>query len=248
MMAYLLRPFRLFLLLLSPHFRQLAVSSLRDSYHAHLGFRGGVTTVPIGDLIDGDSLRLVLERFGVHHGNMSYMELFCICALVRTYLRPGENFLEIGTFDGNTISNVALNIPADSTCYTIDLPIKPLSLGGQYLAGDKELVDSRAESRLKHRSSKNVVQFYSDSAAFDFSKVTFSGAFIDGGHHYELVKKDTENILRHMKRPGFVLWHDYYGYNDVARVIHELPFAPRVRRITGTNLCFVVLGSSDERG
>jgi len=248
MTEHLLRPYKLLRLLLEPGTRQSTIASLRQSYHAHLGRKMGVPEVQIGELVDADTLELTLKRFKVGAGNVTYTELLSLCMVVKGYLRPGENFLEIGTFDGNTISNIALNVPETSTCYTIDLPIKAVEFGENYLEGDKDLVNARQEARLKHRGRKNIQQFYTDSALFDFSSVVFSGAFIDGAHHYEMVKKDTENVIKHLKRPGFVLWHDYYGYQgDVAKLLHELCGRFKIRRIAGTNICFLSLDVQDER-
>jgi len=247
MIVKLLRPFKLLWLLLSPETRQSTTAILRKTYHDHLGENLGVKSVSIGELVNADEVKITLDRFKVEHGNVTYTELLYLCMIVRAYLRSGENFLEIGTFDGNTISNVSLNVPEDSKCYTIDLPIKPLDVAENYLPGDKELVDSRAKLVLKHLGKSKIQQFYTDSALFDFSSVSFSGAFIDGAHHYEMVKKDTENVFRHIRRPGFVLWHDYYGYaGDVAKFIHELCSRFRIRRIAGTNICFLRLESQDE--
>ena len=246
-MSFLQRPAKILRLLTSGALRRSAVTRVREAYHADQAERRGIATAPIDELVDANSLTVSLEKFKTQHGNVTYTELLYVCMLVKAYLRPGENFLEIGTFDGNTISNIALNIPPNSLCYTVDLPIGVSSVDEKYLGGDKELVDSRSESQLKHRGRKNVQQFYSDSTKFDFSQVTFSGAFIDGAHHYEGVKKDTENILRYIKRPGFVLWHDFYGYNDVAEVLYERADKHLIKRIAGTNLCFQVLGTENSK-
>ena len=247
MMSYLQRPTKILRLLSSGALRRSAAACVREAYHANQAERRGIATARIDELVDANSLTVSLEKFKTQHGNVTYTELLYLCMLVKAHLRPGENFLEIGTFDGNTISNIALNIPATSLCYTIDLPIGVASVDEQYLGGDKELVDSRSESQLKHRGRKNVQQFYSDSTKFDFSQVTFSGAFIDGAHHYEGVKKDTENIFRHIKRPGFVLWHDFYGYNEVAEVLYARADKHRIRRIAGTNICFQLLGAGNDK-
>lgn len=223
------------------------MSQARDVYHATQAENRGIPTAQINEVVDPNSLAVELENFKTQHGNVTYTELLYLCMMVKAYLRPGENFLEIGTFDGNTISNVARNVPEGSLCYTIDLPMGVQNLDENYLGGDKDLVDSRAGKQFKHRDRKNIQQFYSDSTKFDFSTVTFSGAFIDGAHHYEGVKQDTENILRHIKRPGFVMWHDFYGYNDVAELLYEYARIYPIKRLAGTNICFLVLGAENAK-
>jgi hypothetical protein len=42
----------------------------------------------------------------------------------------------------------------------------------------------------------NVVQLFGDSTKYDFSKIDFSMALIDGGHDYHTVKSDTLNLIR----------------------------------------------------
>jgi predicted O-methyltransferase YrrM len=48
--------------------------------------------------------------------------LLVIVGMTKSILKPGENFLEIGAFDGNTALNIAKNIPEESKLITIDLP------------------------------------------------------------------------------------------------------------------------------
>jgi hypothetical protein len=247
MIGYLLRPVKFLRLLSSGPVRRSVISQAREAYHATQAEKRGIATAQINEVVDPNTLTVVMENFRTQHGNVTYTELLYMCMVVKARLRPGENFLEIGTFDGNTISNISLNVPENSTCYTIDLPIGVQNLDDKYLGGDKDLVDSRGEKQLKHRGRKNVQQFYSDSTKFDYSQVNFSGAFIDGAHHYEGVKQDTENILRHIKRPGFVLWHDFYGYNEVAELLYEYARTHPIKRLAGTNICFLVLEAENRK-
>lgn len=243
MISKLLLPLKLSRVLSSGSVRRAVISQAREAYHATQAEKKGIATTQINEIVDPNKLTVVLQNFSTQHGNVTYTELLYLCMVVKGRLSPGENFLEIGTFDGNTISNVSLNVPENSMCYTIDLPIGVQGLDEKYLGGDKELVDSRAGKHFKHRGKKNIQQFYSDSTKFDFSQVVFNGAFIDGAHHYEGVKKDTENILQHIKRPGFVLWHDFYGFNDVADLLYEYARKHPIKRLAGTNICFLALGA-----
>lgn len=247
MISKLFLPFKFLRLMASGPVRRAVISQAREAYHATQAEKRGIPTAHINELVDPNQLTVLLENFKTQHGNVTYTELLNLCMVVKAYLKPGENFLEIGTFDGNTISNVANNVPANSMCYTIDLPIGVESLDEKYLGGDKDLVDSRAGKHFKHRGRKNIQQFYSDSTKFDFAQVVFSGAFIDGAHHYEGVKIDTENVLAHIKRPGFVMWHDFYGYNDVAELLYEYAKTYPIKRLAGTNICFLALGAKNEK-
>jgi hypothetical protein len=68
---------------------------------------------------------------------------------------------------------------------------------------------------LKHRGRKNIQQFYSDSTKFDFSQINFSGAFIDGAHHYEGVKRDIDVARRKVKDAGLLVFNDYIVWSYV---------------------------------
>jgi len=212
----------------------------RRIYYASISKQLGIDTVEIDRLIDISRASIYLTDFKVSSGNTTYTELLYIC-LLASQLRPGDNFLEIGTFDGTTILNVSLNVPSDSMCYTIDLPHKEQSPSPEISEGDLELVNCSRRRSVKHLERPNIKQFYSDSTKFDFSELKFNAAFIDGAHNYSVVKSDTDNILKYIHRPGFIVWHDYYGCNDVTRVIHEIAQKYKIVQIADTNLCFLNL-------
>jgi hypothetical protein len=89
--------------------------------------------------------------------------------------RDGSNLFEIGTFDGRTTLNLALNSPARCTIYTLDLPpdlrtIFSLAEGERHMV-DKPKPGSRYE---RHRGTYpsaigKIHHLLGDSAAFDFS-------------------------------------------------------------------------------
>lgn len=171
-------------------------------------------------------------------GQTSKLELLYIVGLATKFIKPGDNFLEIGTFDGNTALNVAINLPPNSKVITIDLP-EDSTPEMAHLEYDKLLVGSPARGRKKHLSQQNVEQIYQDSTQVDFKRLAFRGAFIDGGHAYATVKKDSLNVIAHIQRPGFILWHDYDVENEVGDVLHELAKRYNLQWIDGTRLAFL---------
>ena len=61
--------------------------------------------------------------------------------------------------------------------------------------------------------------------------------FIDGGHTYELVKRDTENALSIIAKGGMIVWDDYWWFcPGVVSYLNELSRRLFLRRIDGTNL------------
>lgn len=100
--------------------------------------------------------------------------------------------------------NICHDLPEDSKLYTIDLPEETVVPEGS-LDYDKMLVDSERRNRKKHFGCHNMKQIYMDSIKFYFSSIKFSGAFIDGGHAYSIVKSDSEKVIENIPRPGFIL-------------------------------------------
>ncbi len=125
-----------------------------------------------------------------------------------------KNYLEIGTYIGESIFNVSdvcercIGITADphspfaasSFCRTNNTPDFSNRLTG---AGNIE------------------IHYCMDSKEYDFSKFDKIPdlVFIDAGHHYLDVKSDTENIWKIKKDNTIIVWHDFVdAYGVVAGV------------------------------
>lgn len=125
-------------------------------------------------------------------------------ALLKQLCRKFENcnFFEIGTWRGETIINV---MDVCNECYTLNLsnadlqnmgvPQKYIELNGYF---------------SKH--STKIKQLIGNSMNFDFGSLDkkFDVIFIDGNHHYDFVKNDTEKVFKHLvHEKSIVVWHDY---------------------------------------
>lgn len=207
------------------------IDQIRTLYHDRVVAQAGIRVVEINELVDFKQTEIILKDFYSNLGNVKYKELLYICAIVKQYLKPGKPFLEIGTFDGNTISNIARNVP-QSICYTLDLPIEEK----RSYSIASTMTDVRKNKRYAGLS--NVNQIYCDSTIYDFSQVPFQGAFIDGGHTFDIVISDTRNVLRHILRPGFILWHDYNAGSEVGHAINEFASEINILKINRTSICF----------
>ena len=125
-------------------------------------------------------------------------------ALLRALaLRYGvHDYFEIGTWRGESVANLADVAPH---CVTFNLPKESII----------ELTHNPLYADLHSFFSKNleqVEQVYGDSQTFDFKPYlgNFDMVFVDGDHHYESVKKDTETAFKLLKgEQGIIVWHDY---------------------------------------
>lgn len=182
-------------------------------------------------------------------GNVNLTELAVLNALCRTY-KPKEIF-EIGTFDGRTTLNLALNSEAD--IHTLDLPAEELE-SSEVMGADKRYVN-KPSSGARFTSPphnalpcvKRITQLLGDSAKFDFSpwhgKIDL--VFVDGAHSYDFVVNDSNVALKLLQSGGGVIvWHDYGVWPDVAQALKELkenkPDLPMVH-VKGTSLAVSIV-------
>lgn len=163
-------------------------------------------------------------------GNVNLAETAVLNALCRTF-RPRRIF-EIGTFDGRTTLNLALNSEAD--IHTLDLPAEELDASDVTGADIKYVNKPISGARFRTGPNKDlpcvkrITQHLGDSAKFDFSP--WHGRvdliFVDGAHTHDFVMNDSEAAFR-MLAPegGVIVWHDYGVWPDVAKALDEIKVA-----------------------
>jgi predicted O-methyltransferase YrrM len=161
--------------------------------------------------------------------------------------------LEIGTFDGNTSLNIALNLPEDGRVVTIDLPV---SDEGEYAIDIEDFSMRNVTDRSivghqfrNHPLEGKIIQIFGDSGVLDFGSLggPFDVAFIDGCHAYEYVISDTRKVLEVMAPGGVVLWHDYAMFESVSRAVDEIKGTgvfEEIFAIQGTRLAVGTVKSS----
>ena len=180
-------------------------------------------------------------------GNVRLSEL-AILALAAREVVPGSEIIEIGTFDGRTALNLAINAPPGVSIATLDLPAdQPSALAIEQ--SERRYVDKPAPgARLRSCGgpwrpyAERVVQLRGDSATFDWSPhVGRAGlVFVDGSHAYDYVRKDSETAMRLVRPGGVVLWHDYGVWPGVNQALEELDarLGLGLVHIVGTSLVF----------
>ncbi len=119
---------------------------------------------------------------------------------------PECRFLEIGSWRGETLSNVA---SVAKHCYSLTLGADDMRRMGI----SEKFIESHA---LFTSQLQNITEFTGDSQVFDFSRIPEKPnlIFVDGDHTYAAVKKDTENSFSVLneREDSVIIWHDY-GYN-----------------------------------
>lgn len=137
-----------------------------------------------------------------------------------------EKVLEIGSFFGGTLYYWIKRSPQLKKMISVDYPIPPSD--GRYI----QMLESKVKwlEWLKMAPDMKFTYFPCDSTQPE----TVQGVstiipdndldfiFIDGGHHYEIVKKDYENYAPLVRRGGIIAFHDIFSIEDVRRLWNEI--------------------------
>lgn len=196
------------------------------------------------------SAAVELRELEVQAGNMSVDELAVICGIIRKE-KPRAIF-EIGTMNGRTTLNMALNAPEDARIYTLDLPKEDLGstrfpISERY----QKLVDKPQSGELFLKYSAEALpavakieQLFGDSGTFDFSRFrnAIDLVFIDGSHDFEYVLNDSAVALEMLRNGrGVILWHDYRAGLEVVPALdaflHKHPDL-EIRHIRNTSFAY----------
>ena len=189
------------------------------------------------------------ELIEVNHqdGNVSEEELRCIAKLIK-YHQP-ESIFEIGTFDGRTTMNMALNAP-QAKIHTLDLPKTDIhKTAFRIKKGDQTFIDKEQSGTrfLGTPQASQITQIYSDSASYDYSELngTMDAVFIDGAHTYQYVLSDTATAFKLLRNGrGLLIWHDY-EWKEVIQALNEFyeqdARFENLKNIAGTSLAFLVI-------
>jgi len=116
-----------------------------------------------------------------------------------------QAYFEIGTWRGESVANVAAVVPS---CVTLNLSREEIVA----LTHDERYADAHA---FFSRSLENVTHLSGNSQTFDFTPHhgRYDLVFIDGDHHSDAVRKDTQAAFELLRDDrSVIVWHDY-GYD-----------------------------------
>lgn len=189
--------------------------------------------------------KIFLTEIRKSNGNVTIEEL-AILAQAAAGTHFGSEIIEIGTFDGRTTINLALNAPASGSIFTLDLPPhQPTRF--QLEAGESQYVEKPLPGvRFRHcrqslsSSAQRITQLFGDSATFDWSSHYGKAGlvFVDDSHAYDCVRVDCATAMQLVAANGAVLWHDYGIWDGVTRALEDLERTMNLglRHIRGTSL------------
>jgi len=193
-------------------------------------------------------------------GSITLVDQIAIICLLKIF-KP-QNILEIGTFKGYTTHLLLQNSSENAAVTSIDLPIEATGglecftddakarADGDYNDNYLRLIQAKQGRPhlvgLPDRLVKKLRLIEEDSTNINFSKTLseLDFAFIDGGHHIDIVKTDTLNVLSVM-RSGVIIWHDYGSliHNDVTRYLEsELRLKMKIFSIENSLIAFSIIG------
>jgi len=178
-------------------------------------------------------------------GNVRLSELAVLAKAAASVL-PNQQIIEIGTFDGRTTLNLAINSPSSVQVVTLDLPKDytpkfPMSIG-EYKLADKPTSGERYRNcaPLWAKDAARITQLLGDSATFDWSPYEKKAGlvFVDGSHTYENVHNDCDVAFRLVSPGGMIVWHDYGVWEEVTRMLDDFDKTKGLglRHIRGTSL------------
>jgi predicted O-methyltransferase YrrM len=178
-------------------------------------------------------------------GNVRLSELAVLAKAAAT-VPPNEQIIEIGTFDGRTTLNLAINSAPGVSILTLDLPKDqtpkfPMSIG-EYKLANKPMSGERYRkpAPIWAKDAARITQLLGDSATFDWSPYEGKAGlvFVDGSHTFENVHNDAEVAFRLVAPGGMIIWHDYGVWEEVTRMLDETEKVKGLglRHIRGTSL------------
>jgi hypothetical protein len=183
--------------------------------------------------------RVVVELGPLTDGNPTPHELFCLGAIARA--SGARHIFEIGTFDGTTTLQLALNSAEDAVIWTLDLPAEAVERTRYPVIPQERAYILKPASGIRFQATKagaKIRQLLGDSARFEYGPYLgrMDLVVVDGSHALPYVRSDSANALALARPGGWIVWHDYGIWPDVTTGLHELVPRLPLCRLEGTTL------------
>jgi predicted O-methyltransferase YrrM len=170
------------------------------------GFQDGLPVVRPEQLF-GDFTETV-DPFAYLDGGSLPTDLALLKKLARRI--PACSYFEIGTWRGESVANVAT---VARNCFTLNLSKDEMEEMGM----KRRYIDLHGFYSQKIPS---ITHLEGNTLSYDFVSLNrkFDLVFIDGDHHFEMVKNDTAKVFRHLVHENtVVVWHDYARNPETVR-------------------------------
>lgn len=223
------------------------IGSRADEFESYLAdAKQRIPTVNLNKVFPDELERgdIRLENFLGHWGNVSIEELCKICLIVK-WLKP-LRILEMGTYNGMTTLQMALNSPPENNVYTVDLP--PDVAGTIHLGKIDEMIskqfcnrfNTKIGSYFEGRRDVHITQLWGETSKIDYDILGGSAdlIFVDAAHDYANKRLDTEIAFNLVSPGGVILWHNYADIcaPDVTRCLSEYAKTKKIFHLRNTSL------------
>ncbi len=184
--------------------------------------------------------RVTLERLEECIGGVAMIELGYLAFLARWL--PAAEVFEIGTSQGRTTLNLALNLAPGGHIHSLDLPAGYVPEAACYAPAQEVEVKhlERAAFLKPYLDRLPITLLEGESTSFDFSPWfrRMDLVFVDGGHTQRVLETDSRNAFQLIKPGGLILWHDYTqpACPEVTAFLDDLGRQRPLRHVRGTRL------------
>jgi predicted O-methyltransferase YrrM len=170
----------------------------REYVQKKYGFPNGLPSVNLLELFP--DFEDTIQPYSFLDGSSLPTDMALLRGLAKKY--NCKNYFEIGTWRGESVAVVADII---ENCVSLNLPddeMRAMGLNENYIN----------MHRFFSKDLKNVKHLQANSLTFDFNQMNqkFDLIFVDGDHHSESIKSDTEKVFKLLKdENSIIVWHDY---------------------------------------
>lgn len=194
-------------------------------------------------------------------GGMTLLESSILVSFIK--LNNPMHLFEFGTYMGATTVLLASNTDHNAKIFSLDIDPKELEsnitidvsrllsddkINDQYLRNNFANTGAKYIKNADHYIKDKIELILQNSLIFDSKKRKFQKKFdfifIDGGHEYHIVEKDTKNALQMIKEDGIILWHDYESkiHGDVTDFVNNLSIKNTIYHVENTMIAFMLIG------
>jgi predicted O-methyltransferase YrrM len=198
---------------------------------------GGKEAIPqrfAADIWPGIESITAQVRVGQSGFELPPAERLVLDALVR--FKAPHTIFELGTWTGSSTVLLADAAPHGATVHTIDLPEENFSgKNGWWGSNGSGMVGQEFNGKPEYED--RIVSHRADLAAFDVTpfRSVVELVFIDDGHTYEDVRRDSQIGLEMVSPGGCVVWDDYAApHSGSVRALNELAERIPLVQIAGT--------------